>query len=137
MSAYCTVEEVYTLGLRQAALVRVEPSLLGQIEAQSSIMDGFLPTAVKLPLSEWPESWRECCAVLTAYEASATGGLSPSAPGDAELRARADQRRLWLADVRSGGVSLPGLVDATAAEGNGAGRFMVRLGFQRGLASWG
>jgi len=135
---YCTVDDVYALGLTQAALSRVAASLAQQIEASSREIDGYLgagsPPKFTPPILAWGEDLRRACAQHVAYKALSTVGGNPASSVDASLRQQYEDVIDWLLRISSGAIKLVGVTDSAGPSVPGVP--IVRGQADRGYRSW-
>lgn len=142
-AAYCTVDEITTLGINPEALADVEPEQkAAAIGAASDKMDGYLSSQFKLPLKTFGQDVRTCCAVLSGVHLLRVRGYSPEA--DPSIKETVDAQMLWLRDVARG-IVRPQVVDSSPSAQLGVPSSQPRIssapsrGFSRmpGSSPWG
>lgn len=112
MSAYCTVPEVSSLGIKRDAYADKEPTEVeAEIGSTSDLIDSYLGSRYTLPLIVFPEVIRQCCAKLSACNLIDSLGRDPDA--DPLVDTIRKQWLDWLKMVAAGTVTPPGVVDST------------------------
>ena len=115
-AAYCTRNDLTTLGIRSDALRSV--SALQQdaaIASASDEMDGYLGSRYKLPLSAWGSDVRIMCARLAIYSIISARGFNPESSGDSQLVEMRDIAERWLVRISNGSLALT-VTDASNVE---------------------
>ena len=111
MSAYVTIAELARFGWHPETFIEVDAvTKADKISARSDYIDGFLASHFTLPLVEWGDDIRRCCAVLTSIDLIMSLGTGP---GDRELMdAEEDRQNAWLRLIASGQIT-PRVRDST------------------------
>jgi len=115
MIAYAEVADVWTLGIKQAALSSVAtPVIEAELERQARKIDSYLAALGALPLVAWGADIRGANVVLAVPNLLlGMRGANPDEPGVAFWIDRATKEELWLRDVSRGIASPVGLVFST------------------------
>jgi phage gp36-like protein len=112
VSAYCTVAEVGTLGIKRDAYAgKTKEEVEQQIVSTSDFIDSFLGSRYTLPLLVFPDVIKECCADLAAIALIRGGGVDPDA--DQDIITMRKEWVDWLKLVAAGTVTPPGVTDST------------------------
>ncbi len=115
MSAYCTVAEVSSLGIKRDAYADATNDQIDrEIASTSDLIDSYLGSRYTLPLIVFPEVIRECCAKLSACDLVDAGGRDPDPNGPDGMIDKIRKQWLdWLKMVAAGTVTPPGVIDST------------------------
>lgn len=134
MSAYCTVAEVSSLGIKRDAYAdKTATEIEQQVTSTSDLIDSYLGSRYTLPLIVFPQVIRECCAKLSACDLIDSLGRDPDA--DPLVDTIRKQWLDWLKLIAAGTVTPPGVVDSTpgATPGSSPGA-RVQSGTSRGYS---
>lgn len=136
MATYCLVKEVGGRGINAAALRGIDPGDISkEIASTSDLMDTYFADRFTLPLTEFDESVRKCCAALTGAAVLRTRGVNPE-DRDALKDVEAQWTR-WLEKVAAGTVR-PKVTDSSVvAPTNGYQGTRFKTATSRGLTSRG
>ena len=112
MSAYCTVGELDTLGIKAEAYEGKTPTeKQTQIVSTSDEIDSYLANRYTLPIVSWGDVLRKCCAALTCCDLVDSIGRDPDADGLIDVTRR--RWMDWLKMVSAGTVTPPDIEDST------------------------
>src|SRR5262245_40251659 len=119
MSAYCTVPEVETLGVKREAYADKSPAeITARIASTSDLMDSYLASRYTLPLAPpFPGVLKECCAALASCSLIDSGGRDPDADNLIDITRKFWMD--WLKGVAAGSVTPPDVTDSTPDPGGG------------------
>lgn len=122
MTRYATTTDLVRLGLPAAALTNV-PSATQEaaLDAASALMDGYLGSRKKLPLSAWGDDLRRAVCGVAGYDLMVTRGYNPEAGRDDQLRLRHEDAMRWARDFADGRIDSPAMVDATPTDATDEG----------------
>jgi phage gp36-like protein len=118
---YADVVDYGRFGVNVAALedLAIEENLAPPLSSASRVMDSYLGKQFNLPLTEWGDDLRECCAVIAGYTALLVRGLKPDEnPEDASIGIRYAWWIDWLKQVAKDEVTP--VVTETPEPGGGA-----------------
>lgn len=114
---YAERADLVRFGLSAAALVGVPTATQDEaLDGASSLLDGYISSRKKLPLSAWGDDLRRYVCGVASYDLMVTRGYQPGAGNDEQLRMRFDDAIDWGARFAAGRVDSPGMVDATPTD---------------------
>lgn len=118
-SQYATIAELESLAITKAAGDRFGAvAMNAQLQAASSIADGYLISQFTLPLETDPQGWdmslTSAVSNIAAYLLYNQFGFSPMAPGDDLVVKRYDDAIAWLGLVRDKKI-FPPFVDSAGS----------------------
>lgn len=99
-SQYATVVELQTLAITPAAAARYGNACEDVLKAASSVIDSYIVSQFKLPLTSWDMSLTLAACNIAAYLLACQFGFNPAAPGDQLVKLRYDQAISWLVEIR-------------------------------------
>jgi phage gp36-like protein len=114
MSSYATVADLMNYGapvqsFRQGANPISDPTLQAELDAASTLADGYIEARGQLPLlMPYPQSLVIAVCKIAAYSILSVRGLNPSVMGDTNLRDRHDDSMRWLEKVQKQQFSVTG-----------------------------
>jgi len=114
---YAERGDLLRFGLSADALAGVPTATQDEaLDGASSMLDGYIASRRKLPLSAWGDDLRRYACGIAAYDLMVTRGYQPGAGNDEQLRMRFDDALDWGARFAAGRVDSPDMVDATPSD---------------------
>lgn len=103
--AYCSAEDLNLVGLPEQATFGIAPEKIEAVlEAASAKIDSYLRgRGYTVPLTDWGEDVRQCCATIAAWDIlRSLRGVNPSDPAHMAIAKAQDDAINWLRDVAKG-----------------------------------
>lgn len=117
MTRYADTTDLTRFGLSAAALTGVSTTTQEEaLDAASAVLDGYIASRKKLPLTVWGDDLRRYVCHLAAYDLMVTRGYDPNAGNDDNLRLRYQDALDWGQRFSAGRVESPDMVDSTPAD---------------------
>lgn len=114
---YAERTDLVRFGLTAEALEDVPTATQDEaLDAASAVLDGYVASRKKLPLSAWGDDLRRYACGIAAYDIMVTRGYDPHAGNDENLRKRFDDALDWGVRFSAGRVESPEMVDATPTD---------------------
>ena len=112
--AYATAADLKQLGLPAEALEEVaDADIDAQLEASAGMMDAYLASRYSMPLlAPYPEALKRCNIDMAVFHILMRRGFNPE-EYDANYKELHDRCIDFLAEVRDGKLTIPGIVDQT------------------------
>ena len=120
-SQYSTAAELKQAGLPAEALEEVADADIDfQLQLSAGVIDSYLTARYSLPLSApYPDALKRCNIDMAVFHILMRRGFNPE-EYDANYKELHDACLEWLADVRDGKLTPPGMEDTTPATDEGA-----------------
>jgi len=103
MTAYATLQDVYSLGLRSEAMGSITPTQQQAIlDSENAQADSYLRGRYQLPLLEWDTDLRLAISQRTAWRILCLRGFNPESGADISVRQGYDDATRWLEGIQRG-----------------------------------
>lgn len=121
MARYCTVEELQNYGLSRRVVDGMDPEKVGAaLDSASALIDSYLRSRFKLPLTAFGNDIREAAGVIAAWRILRSEGFDPTDPANETIRRDFEDKIKWLQNIASGIVT-PEVTDASSGAESGVG----------------
>lgn len=121
MTAYAVLNDVYNLGVPQAAVTALSTAQQqAALDAANDEADSYLGGRFRLPLTAWGTSLKLHVCARAAYTMLVVRGYNPDDDADKEIFNRSEQARKWFELIAKGEVT-PVVTDSSVMAATDSG----------------